>query len=415
MIEEKLGIINDLVHSHEQWRTACLNFCAAENVASPAVKQFSLTDLSGRYADFLGRDLDNRKYMGTRYIIQLEKLMTELACELFQADYVEFRPLSGHVAGAAVIMGLTKPGEVVMEVGSDGGGHRLGEKLTHAEMAEQLRVHFLPIDGYSYNIDVERARNMIVELRPNLVILGSSNFLFPHPVQAISDILHSVNPDAVLAYDASHVLGLIAGGEFQDPLREGADLMFGSTHKTFPGPQGGLILTNQEGLIRRVSEAAYPGLITNHHVSRSPALAVAMLEMLRFGPEYAQTVIKNAQIFAGELAHQGLDVVGSGAGYTRSHTVLIQSNRWGDNKEIARHLEESNIIVNPVSLPKEQSGSGLRFGVQEITRRGGDHKFMVTAAKIVSDVILGRLSSEKGRQKAEDLANSLTSLRFVFT
>lgn len=413
MINTKLHNIHSLVQAHEEWRTLCLNFCAAENLASPMVKQFSLTDLSGRYGDFLGRDLSNRKYFGTQYVVEIEKELLELAKKLFRADYIEFRPLSGHIAGAAVIMGLTKPGDIILEVGSDGGGHRLGEKLTHAELAHDMKVTFFPIDGKAYNIDIERSKALISTIRPKLVILGSSNFLFPHPVRELADHLHSVNPEAILAYDASHVLGLIAGGHFQDPLREGADLMFGSTHKTFPGPQGGIILTNIEKIIYQVSEATYPGLITNHHLSRSPALAVAILEMLEFGHEYADAVIQNAKSLAKALEGNGIEVVGSEAGYTQSHTVLAKTAIWGNNKEIARRLEESNIIVNPVGLPIEQSGSGLRFGVQELTRRSASPEFMAKAAEIIALVIQEKIEISAGRQKSAFLAKTLNSLKFV--
>jgi glycine hydroxymethyltransferase len=413
MIEAKLQKIQSLVQQHEAWRASCLNFCAAENAASPLVKQFALTDLSGRYGDFLGRDLSNRKYFGTKFVVEIEQELIELAQQVFRAEYVEFRPLSGHIAGAAVIMGLTKPGDTILEVGSDGGGHRLSEKLTHAELARDMKVLFLPIDGEAYNIDIERSKALIDAQRPKLIILGSSNFLFPHPVHELAEYLHASNPEAVLAYDASHVLGLIAGGYFQDPLREGADLMFGSTHKTFPGPQGGIILTNQEKIIHQVSEATYPGLITNHHLSRSPALAVALLEIIQYGPKYAQAVIMNAQALARAIEENGVDVVGSGSGYTQSHTVLVKTAPWGNNKDIAIRLEASNIIVNPVGLPAEQSGSGLRFGVQELTRRGATPEFMVTAAGIIAHVIQDEIGISDSRQLATDLAESLGNLSFT--
>lgn len=413
MNRDMLAKIAALVEEHETWRENCLNLVAAENVASPAVRRFSLSDLAVRYGDYLGRDLNARKYYGTQYVVRIEQELVGLIQRVFHARFVEFRPLSGHIAGAAVIMGLTQPGDTVLEVGSDGGGHRLGEKLTHAELA-RLNVRFLPIDGQAYNLDVPRAVTMIRELRPKLIILGSSNFLFPHPISPIAEALHRAVPGSLLAYDASHVLGLIAGGCFQDPLAEGADVMFGSTHKTFPGPQGGVILSNDESVINRVSEACYPGLITNHHLARSPALAVALLEMLEFGGEYARAIIRNAQGFGAALAQRAMSVVGAETGITQSHTVLVQTRGWGTSKQVAARLETSNIIANAVLLPKEQGGEGLRFGVQEVTRRGADSSTMERVADLVAAVIRGELTPEHARPRVQTLAASLRTLRYTF-
>lgn len=412
MSDDVVRRVERLVAQHEAWRQSCLNLVAAENVASPAVKRFALGDLSGRYGDYLGHDLSARKYYGTRFIIEIEQELVALSRRLFRAEYVEFRPLSGHVAGAAVIMGLTQPGDCVLEVGSDGGGHRLTEKLTHTALAK-LDVRFLPTDGRAYNIDTVAAIEMIEALRPRLIILGSSNFLFPHPVQAIADALHATVPGGVLAFDASHVLGLIAGGCFQDPLREGADIMFGSTHKTFPGPQGGLIMSQSAELIGRISEACYPGLITNHHLSRSPGLVVALAEMLQYGPAYAQAIIGNARALAGGLAARGMGVVGAERGFTESHTVLLKTVGLGSHKEIAERLESSNIIVNAVMLPAEQGGSGLRLGVQELTRRGADIDFMDAVADLMTGVIKREIEPEAARHRAETLVGTLPGLRFA--
>jgi glycine hydroxymethyltransferase len=413
MNRDTLAKISGLVDEHEAWRDNCLNLVAAENVTSPMVRRFAVSDLAGRYGDYLGRDLCARKYYGTQYLIRIEQQLVELIQRVFRARFIEFRPLSGHIAGAAVIMGLTQPGDTVLEVGSDGGGHRLAEKLTHAELA-RLNVKFLPIDGHAYNLDIPRTVTMVREVRPKLIILGSSNFLFPHPIAPIVDALHEVAPASLLAYDASHVLGLIAGGCFQDPLEEGADVMFGSTHKTFPGPQGGVILSNNENVIGRVSEACYPGLITNHHLARSPALAVAALEMLEFGGEYARAVIANAQSFGVALSRRALSVVGAETGITQSHTVLVQTKGWGTSKQVAARLEASNVIANAVVLPKEQGGEGLRFGVQEITRRGADASTMEGVADVVAAVIQGTLTPEDARPRVQALAKNLCTLRYTF-
>lgn len=170
---------------------------------------------------------------------------------------------AGHVAGVAVLMGLCSPGDLVLELGRDGDGHREGGKLASSPLVP-LEIEYLPFDQTSYNVDVVGTIQLIDRRQPRMVILGSSNFLFPHPVSAIAEALKAY-PDTLLVYDASHVMGFLAAGRFQDPLREGADLVIGSTHKTLPGPQGGIIFSNRSDLMDAVSQATYPALVTNHH------------------------------------------------------------------------------------------------------------------------------------------------------
>ena len=202
----------------------------------------------------------------------------------FGAEACELRALSGHVAGSAVIMAVCKPGDLVMEVGQDGGGHRLAAKLAIAPLID-LRVEYLPFDPVAFNIDTHEASRAIAQRRPRLVVLGSSTFLHPHPVAALVEACKAVG--AVLAFDASHVMGFLAVEQFQAPLAEGADVVFGSTHKTLLGPQGGVIFGDSE-IVARAADAVYPPLVTNHHPFRIPALAVALAEHAEFGDAYAR-------------------------------------------------------------------------------------------------------------------------------
>ena len=256
----------ELVAAHEAWRARTVNLIASENALSPVVRAALGSDLVQRYADYTGRDLSARRYRGNRYIELMEREAAKIAQEAFQAEHVELRPISGHIAGAAVLVGLCHPGDLVLELGRDGGGHREAGKLAAVPLVP-LKVEYLPFDQASYNVDVAATLRLIAERRPRMVILGSSNFLFPHPVSAIAEALKAY-PDTLLVYDASHVMGFLAAGRFQDPLREGADLVFGSTHKTLPGPQGGIIFSNRSDLMDAVSQATYPALVTNHHTCR---------------------------------------------------------------------------------------------------------------------------------------------------
>jgi glycine hydroxymethyltransferase len=370
--------IERLRADHAGYRSRCLNLIASENVISPAVARALQGDLEGRYADFTGTDLTARKYRGGRYVVELEQACAELVRETFGAQACELRAISGHVAGCGVIMGVCRPGDLVLEVGQEGGGHRLAAKLAEAPLVD-LRHEFLAFDPVAFNVDAAAAARQIADGRPALVILGSSTFLHPHPVAELAAACRDVG--AMLAFDASHVMGLLAAGRFQDPLREGADVVFGSTHKTLLGPQGGIIFGAAEP-VAAAAAAVYPPLVTNHHPFRIPALAVALAEHAEFGAAYADAVIANARAFAAALD----DVDGGG---TDSHAVLIAVQ---DGPAAADALERNAIIANP---SRRAGGDGVRFGLQELTRRGGDEETARQAAELVLAALAGIDVSEE--------------------
>jgi len=401
-----------LVREHEAWRAQCMNLIAAENAMSASVRSFLSGDLVHRYANYLGRDLTNRRYSGSRFIEKVEMEVAELVSETFGASDVELRAISGHVAGLAVISGICRPGDKVLELSGSDGGHRLAEKAVLSPLIE-LEVLPIPFDPRAYNIDTDAACRLIAEKRPRLVILGSSNFLFPHPVREIANCL-TASLDTVLAYDASHVFGLIACGEFQNPLEEGAHVMFGSTHKTLPGPQGGLIVSNDEALMDAVSTSVYPGMVTNHHPARMPALAMALLEM-RANPQYAQKVISNAQALGRRLHERGLPMVGAERGFSRSHTVLVRVSEVGTGRAVAAMLEEADIITSYTSLPSELGGEGVRLGTAEVTRRGAEEEDMADGADIIADVLAGSVDPASARAAVHAWAERFEGIHFCAT
>ncbi len=376
------------LREQESWRKRTLSLSAAENTLSPAVRSSLVSDLVHRYGDYQGRDASDRKYQGTRYIQQIESLTTELAQQVFHASHVELRAVSGHTADLAVILGLVRPEGAILDLGPEAGGHRAAEKLCSNPLIK-AHVEFLPFDWELYNIDLSKTLKMMRELRPSLVLLGSSLFLFPHPVAAIKEEARRLG-DMHVAYDASHVFGLLAGRAFQDPLGEGADVVMGSTHKTLPGPQGGLILTNDGSVAERVSAAVYPILVSNHHLFRMPALALALIEMMTFGKEYAGQVVANAKALGEAIQGTGVPVVGASRGFTESHTLLLQTHELGESRDLANRLEEANITVNRIRLPEPLGGQGLRLGVQEITRLGARETDMASVAGFVCDILLAK-------------------------
>lgn len=397
----------ELVRSHEDWRRRCLNLCAAENALSPAVRSLLSGDLAQRYGDYEGRDLGARKYFGTREIVGLERFVEELAREVFGADHVELRPVSGHTCGNALMMGLCQPGDTVMELSREGGGHRLARKLATSPLIP-LRVEDLPINPDTLDIDPEATAAAVDRLRPRLVIVGSSNFIFPVRLRELKRALAPF-PEVVLVYDASHVLGLIAGGRFQNPLEEGADLVLAGTQKSFPGPQGGIIYSNRADLMDRLSAAVYPALLSNHHLARLPALGMALAEMQDNGADYADAVIANARSLAGALARRDLPVLGADRGFTASHTVLLRRSEALGKTNPGALLDEHDVIGNTIALPPQSGGVGLRLGSAEVTRCGADASWMEAAGEVIADLLTGRERGEPLRHRVHHLAEKLTA------
>ncbi|MEM2028069.1 MAG: aminotransferase class V-fold PLP-dependent enzyme, partial [Candidatus Bathyarchaeia archaeon] len=267
-------------------------------------------------------------------------------------------------------------------------------------------------DVEKMNIDPDKSAEIIRAAKPGIVTFGGSLFLFPHPVKELSDVAHEVG--AYVVYDAAHVLGLIAGGMFQDPLREGADFMTSSTHKTFPGPQGGVILADRrdermEKAIRNVQYAVFPLSTSNTHLGRLPATGIAALELKIFGEALAKQIVRNAQAAGQYLYENGLKVLGERYSFTMSHQLAVDVREYGGGKRVSEALEEANIILNRNILPYDdqnnrENPSGIRIGFQDVTRRG----FTESDIKHLCDLMLEVI---KGKRKPEEVRKEVIALR----
>ncbi|MFQ5763024.1 MAG: aminotransferase class I/II-fold pyridoxal phosphate-dependent enzyme, partial [Candidatus Bathyarchaeia archaeon] len=240
--------------------------------------------------------------------------------------------------------------------------------------------------------------------------------LFPQPLQAAKKAVKEY--DGFIAYDAAHVLGLIAGGCFQDPLREGADVVTGSTHKTFPGPQGGLILSTKN-LAEGVNNAVFPGLVSNHHLHRLAALAVALAEMKAFAKDYARDTINNAKTLAKALHECGFHVLGRNKGFTESHQVLLEVSGLGGGDTVAKKLESANIVSNKNLLPYDKlknalNPSGLRLGTQEVTRLGMGPSEMTAIAELFKALLLEGKDPNQVALGVEKLVKDSQTVKYSF-
>ena len=403
--------IEDLIAQQNEWRSHCLNLIASETTQSEAVRAVQNSDFMGRYAEgHPNTDTEtNRYYQGTRYIDEIERMAQQELSELLGARQVDVRPISGNAANTAVALGMLRGGDSVIVNSTDGGGHishnpvgvfgrRIQSRgmLLKTEGDKAIPMHFWPLTADHYHIDVPAAVALVEQVKPRMVILGKSLFLFPEPVSEIAAICRTY--EIPVLFDGAHVLGLIAGGSFQQPLAEGATWLTASVHKTFPGPQRGIVCANldadqEKKFWQPVDRGVFPGSSSNLHLNTLPALVVATREMKAFGPTYARNTITNAQAFAAALDEAGVQVEARDFGYTRSHQVAVNVANFGGGVEAAKRLESMNIIVNYNMLPGDsdpRSPSGLRLGVQEMTRFGMGPDAMGAMAQLMADALKGQ-------------------------
>jgi glycine hydroxymethyltransferase len=273
-------------------------------------------------------------------------------------------------------------------------------------------VIYHPFDEEEMNIEVNAMIEMIHREKPRLILFGASLFLFPHPVKEAVEAAEDVG--AKIIYDASHVLGLIAGGLFQDPLREGADVITSSTHKTFPGPQGGIIICKPD-IAEEIDAAVFPGTVSNHHLHHLAGLAITLAEMIEFGESYARQIVSNAKVLASELHEGGLNVLCEKKGFTESHQVVLDVS---DGSSVAEELERANIITNKMLLPHDSvrrsiNPSGLRLGVQELTRIGMKESEMIEIADLIKRVVIDG-ETEEVKREVTSLKENYQDVHYCF-
>jgi glycine hydroxymethyltransferase len=341
---------------------------AGTNVMSPTARRFLAASIGGRPS--MGPPGEKYQTGWTDQTERLEVLAAGLAGRIFGSRFAEVRLQSGSLANLAAYAALTEPGDPILALPARAEGHTSHRAVGMAGI-RGLRIEEIPFDERSLNIDLDGLRRTALGLRPRLIVVGSSLMLFPPPVEEIAAI--AAECGATLLYDAAHVAGLVAAGRFQRPLNEGADLMTCSTYKSFGGPPGGLVLTNDPGIGEAIDRAAYPRMTANYDANRLAALAVAEADVLQFWEAYADACLANARRLAEALSAEGFAVVGAGLGFTRSHHVAVDARGLGGGRRAAVRLEPARILLSEIALPSDRSqdpAGGLRMGTQEVTRWG---------------------------------------------
>jgi aminomethyltransferase len=406
------------------WRqTECINLIPSEQTVSPMVRRLTLMDPAHRYAEHRTvpsyYDADIFYYQGTDFIENVEHLLKEEMSRYLGCRKVEPRVISGQMANAVVFAALvdylnradrkTEPRRIASVLNNHliRGGHLSAQPMgaLHSfvridpRLEKPAVVNFPVLPENPYRIDVKETLRVIDEHRPELIIFGKSMVLHREPVREIRDFLAEQKIESVILYDMAHVLGLV-GPLFQEPFAEGADLVTGSTHKTFFGTQRGIVAGDwreeekQYALWESVENRTFPGSVSNHHLGTLLGLLMAAYEMNCFKDEYQRAVIGNAQAFAAALAEAGLAVAGDPAiSFTETHQVIVKVE-YAKAVEAARKLQENNIICNYQAAPDEEgftAAGALRLGVQEMTRFGmGPEDFKILAQFIRDVVVAGR-------------------------
>lgn len=430
--------------SNTVWRQQqCINLIPSEQTASSVARLLSITDPSGRYAEHKKvkafREQEVFYYQGTQFIQEVEELLAEQMRRFLGCAAVETRVISGQMANTAVFSALvdylnradrkSEQRRIRKIINNHilNGGHLSAQPMgalrdfvaRDSKTDKPAVVNFPVIADNPYKIDVEATKQLVQQHRPELIIFGKSMTLYPEPVAQIRELVDAADLEAVLMYDMAHVLGL-AGPYFQEPFKEGADLVTGSTHKTFFGTQRGVVAGDYSHDDPRypfweaVERRTFPGSVSNHHLGTLLGLLAAAYEMNHFKDSYQQQVIGNAKALARALHDAGLSVAGEAHhDFTHTHQVIVDVG-YAQGPEIAARLEDNNIILNYQATPAEEgftASAALRIGVSEMTRFGMTESDFQELAQMMADVIL---DNRKVKDEVAALRRRFLDMRFCF-
>lgn len=436
-------LLRQTLANHEWRQQECTNLIPSEMTPSPLVRLLSVADPAFRYAEHRKLEAFNDTevfyYQGTGFIAQVEAALEAEMCRFLGAREAETRVVSGQMANAAVFSGLVeyfnrgdpkaepKRLGMVMNNHIGKGGHLSAQPMGALKdfVAIDPRtdrpavVNFPVLADNPYRIDVAGTLSLIEQYRPKLILFGKSMVLHKEPVAEVRAFVDEQRLDAVIMYDMAHVLGLV-GPHFQEPFAEGADLVTGSTHKTFFGTQRGIIAEragehdDRYELWQAIRRRVFPGSVSNHHLGTMLGLLLATYEMNHFRDAYQTAVLANAKAFAQALAEAGLRVAGDPAnGFTETHQVIVEVG-YGRGPELARRLEANNIICNFQATPDEEgftASGALRLGVAEMTRFGMGPEAFAELAELMTAAILAE-SPVKAAVRA--LRGRFTDMQYCF-
>jgi aminomethyltransferase len=420
-LEEVTLLLKRSIDNHEHRQRRCINLIPSEMTQSPLVRMLQVSDPVGRYAEhkqlLAAYEEDVYYYQGTGFIEWVEQRVAREMVDFLGCRNAEVRPLSGQMANITVYSAFVdfknrydrrrEPRRIRLAMNNSlgKGGHLSSQPMgafrdyiaKHPVTEKYAVVHFPVCSDNPYKMDLQATAELLKEVEPEFFILGKSMVLHPEPVRELKEMIKDSEPRPFIMYDMAHVFGLV-GPHFQEPFAEGIDIVTGSTHKTFFGPQRGVAATAFEedtpeyDFWKAIQRRAFPGMVSNHHLGTLLGLLMSSLEMKAFGNDYQRQIIANAKAFARALRNEGLDVEGDPAvDYTESHQVVVNVG-YARGCRAAADLEKNNIICNYQALPHDESftaSSGLRMGVSEMTRFGMKENDFETFAGLFADALRG--------------------------
>jgi glycine hydroxymethyltransferase len=406
----------EAVRKNEEWRgERCINLLAPEAPTSPMVRALLSSEIGTRAAEGnIGRV--NRWFAGTQYIDEVEALCVELLKVAFRCHYADHRLMGSMLGNMAVYHALAQPGDVIMSAPQPFGGHSSNRSDGPAGM-RGLRIVDVPFDREALEVDLDGFAKTARQNKPKLVVMGMSMTLFPLPVREMSQIISEWGGKFI--FDGAHQAGLIAGGQFQDPLNEGAVILTGSAGKTFSGPQSGMILWNDSELTKPITDTIFPVLAATHQVNRVAALAVSAAEMIEFGKFYMAQIVKNSKALGKALDERGIPVLCANKGYSQSHQIIARVKQYGGGLDVAHRLAQANIITNKNLVPEDKPEdwdhpSGLRIGTIEVTRLGMNENDMETIADFIGRVLVAGEDPEAVGKDVMDFRSPKQTLYYNF-
>ena len=404
------------VTRNEEWRgKRCINLLAPEAPTSPTVRRLLSAEIGTRAAEgHIGRV--NRWFAGTKHIDEVESLCVELLKKAFRCNYADHRLMGSMLGNLAFYHAMTQPGDRVMTAAQPFGGHSSNRHDGPAG-TRGVEIFDIPFDSETLDVDLDKFEEEAQRIQPKIVVMGMSMTLFPLPVREMSNIIDKWGGRFI--FDGAHQAGLIAGGQFQDPLAEGAAVLTGSAGKTFSGPQSGMMMWNDPDLTKPLTDAIFPVLAATHQVNRVAALAVAAAEMLEFGDVYMAQIVKNAQSLGKALEEKGIPVLAANRGYTQTHQVIANVREFGGGLDTAHKLAEANLITNKNLIPGDKPEDwdrpgGLRIGTIEITRLGLMEDDMSTIAEFFKRVLIDGEDTDAVRKDAEAFRLPLQNFYYNF-
>ena len=404
------------VRRNEQWRgEQCINLLAPEAPTSPTVRALLASEVGTRAAEgHIGKV--NRWFAGTKYIDEIEALCVELLKQALRARYADHRLVASMIGNLAVYTALTEPGDVIMSIAQPFGGHS-SNRWDGPAGVRGLKIVDVPMNPDELVVDLDLFRKVAPLVRPKLVAVGASMTLFPFPLREMSEVIAEWG--GKLYFDGAHQIGLIAGGQFQDPLREGAVALTGSAGKTFSGPQSGIIVWDDPALTEPLTHAIFPVLAATHQVNRVAALAVSAAEMIEFGQAYMAQIVRNAQALGAALERRGIRVLGARKGYTRTHQVIADVRAYGGGLDTAHLLARANLVTNKNLIPGDSAADwdrpgGLRLGTIEVTRYGMREPEMDVIADFMGRILVEGQSPATVMEDVVDFRQGYQTLYYNF-